>query len=100
MKKLRKVRFLGVDAEESDESIQCESLADVFKLKEEEVNALNYNCDFNRLTQLFSRPLILKYVKEQHDVTQNKPKKDEIVNDQGDFLDDLLGADNNLPIDD
>ena len=49
-KKLRKVRFLGVEAEESDESIKCESLADVFKLKEEEVNALNYNCDFNRLT--------------------------------------------------
>jgi len=37
------------------------SLIDLLRLKEKEVNPLTYNCDFSRLTQLFQRPLQIKY---------------------------------------
>ena len=33
----------------------------VMGMRENMVNALNYNCDFKRLTQLFGRALQIKY---------------------------------------
>lgn len=37
------------------------SLRELLKMKENSVNPLNYSCDFSRLTQLFQRPLQIKY---------------------------------------
>jgi len=37
------------------------SIRDVLSAKESHVRALNYSCDFKRLTQLFGRALQIKY---------------------------------------
>ena len=44
------------------------TLKELLRMKETAVNPLNYNCDFSRLTQLFQRPLQIKYyAKKQAD---------------------------------
>jgi len=46
-------------AKDNTESVP--SLRELLKMKENNVNPLNYSCDFSRLTQLFQRPLQIKY---------------------------------------
>ena len=75
------------------------TLPEVLKMKEEEVNALSYNCDFNRLTQLFGRALQLKYYKKankREGVDGQQRTQSKYVNEEGDFLGDNEIADEHL----
>ena len=43
------------------------TIEELLTMKEKEVNPLTYHCDFGRLTQLFQRPLQIKYYAKKED---------------------------------
>ena len=76
------------------------SLRELLKMKENSVNPLNYSCEFIRLTQLFQRPLLIKYYakKPQPQQTDAVGKADKVqvetakfMTEDGEFLE---GANN------
>lgn len=68
----------------------------LLRMKEQAVNPLNYSCEFSRLTQLFQRPLQIKYYVQKKDgagsanaVKQNDGMQDEqaqYMNEEGDMI--------------
>lgn len=75
------------------------SLSELMRMKENQVNPLNYNCEFSRLTTLFQRPLQIKYyakkpVKpEGADASSAANKQAEAakyVTEDGDILEDMM----------
>lgn len=68
-------------------------------MKESQVNPLNYNCEFSRLTTLFQRPLQIKYyakkpAKEEgadaNDKNNKKAEATKYVTEDGDILEDMI----------
>ena len=50
------------------------SLHELVDMRQKEINPLSYNCDFNRLTQLFQRPLQIKYHAKKEAATTEEQK--------------------------
>ena len=69
------------------------TLIELLRYRENNVNALNYNCDFKRLTQLFNRALQIKYYKAKKQETSSgeiqkgsQESKQHFMNEEGDML--------------
>ena len=69
------------------------TLPEVLKMKETDINALSYDCDFNRLTQLFGRALQLKYYKKMDQKEEQERTQAKYVNEEGDLLGNIEIAD-------
>ena len=75
----------------SNES-EIPSLEQLLKLKENAVNPLSFQCEFARLTQLFQRPLQIKYCAvrpsaEDHKLlSQDAEEKSKLLTEDGEIL--------------
>ena len=81
------------------------TLKELLKMKEKCVNPLSYNFDFSRLTQLFQRPLQIKYYEKKPPKNAQQRSADgqreapKYMTEDGEILEGNFGQEDNQEMD-